>query len=167
MSENTSNLITEPVSQRPDYILMIRNASEFVKSVTSYYGSEDGMALWERMTEVLDPEVKFDLFQVMIGAKTLVIERALMLSLDPIHDDLFRGNTNNYFIPLIKAIRRYSGASLKDAKGMADRLTGRGGGHMTVKLKLWDAKNETVSDSLIDSAVREFRDFLHLNVEVV
>lgn len=50
---------------------VISAASVFVQTITAAYGADAGIALWERISEVIDPEIRASVFMEMLaGAHT-------------------------------------------------------------------------------------------------
>ena len=45
---------------------IVGSGLEFMRSITSCYGSEEGMKLWEVIAGTLDPSVKGEIFFAMI-----------------------------------------------------------------------------------------------------
>ena len=87
----------------------------FMRSITEAYGPEEGLKLWEQITEVLDPDVKGDIFLAMITGQ---------------YTDRIRvsGYTSANKIATIKAFRSYDRRKLglKEAKDLTDLIeTGR------------------------------------------
>ena len=83
-----------------------------MRSITEAYGSEDGLALWEQISSVLDPDVKGQIFFAMITGTYN----------DQVHlKGLGTGAINNA-VACIKEIRTWSGFGLKEAKDAYDRV---------------------------------------------
>lgn len=91
---------------------IITNGLHFMRSITEAYGSEKGMELWEQITDVLDPEVKGQIFFAMITGT--YNDKIAIRGLDA------TGAHNA--VACIKAIRQYSGLGLKESKDIYDRL---------------------------------------------
>ena len=74
------------------------------------YGAEKGMELWEQITDVLDPEVKGQIFFAMITGEynDRITLKGVM-------------GTNNA-VACIKEVRNWTGFGLKEAKDTYDRL---------------------------------------------
>lgn len=112
--------------------ILVNDGISFLRSITEAYGSEKGMELWDRMCEVLDPDVKGQVFFAMLTGSH---QGRLTI----------RGRSPAYQkVPAIKAIRAATGLGLKEAKDLADQLDY--GQHVT--LKLYDARryNEARSE---------------------
>ena len=95
---------------------VISTAAQFVQSITKAYGADVGMELWDKISSVLDPSVKGDLFFEMIAGDInhqLVIKPAFSST---------HSNANK--VGLIKVIREYAvnKPGLKEAKDLADVL---------------------------------------------
>ena len=91
---------------------IISNGLHFVRAITDAYGADRGMALWEQIASVLDPNIKGEMFFAMLtGAYNDQIK--------------LRGVTNggsSNAISCIKEIRQWTGMGLKEAKDTYDRL---------------------------------------------
>jgi hypothetical protein len=88
---------------------VIHNGIEFIRVITEAYGSEKGMELWDQIANVLDPDVKGDIFFAMLTGDR-----------DTITISGTRGGSNK--ITLIKTLREVTLASLRDAKDSIDHL---------------------------------------------
>lgn len=94
--------------------MMISASLEFIRTVTTVYGSEEGMNLWGTLADSIDPDLKGELFFGMIigkYGKNLVTIRKV--------------NTNNV-INIIKAIRTATVMGHKEAKDCYDYARDRG-----------------------------------------
>ena len=82
-----------------------------MRAITEAYGAEEGLALWEQITSVLDPDVKGQIFFAMITGT---------------HNDtvMLRGVelTRADRIKCIKEIRTWTGFGLKEAKDASDAV---------------------------------------------
>lgn len=45
---------------------IIMSSIMFIRAITKAYGSEEGMELWSRIAEVLDPAIKGEVFKAML-----------------------------------------------------------------------------------------------------
>lgn len=88
---------------------VIHNGIEFIRVITEAYGSEKGMELWDQIANVLDPDVKGDIFFAMLTGDR-----------DTITISGIRGGSNK--ITLIKTLREVTLSSLRDAKDSIDHL---------------------------------------------
>ena len=93
----------------PTLDAVVFDGIRFIESLTTHFGPEKGMAVWDAMGEALGREIKGKVFFAMItggtsgrikfGAGTAVTSNA---------------------VPVIKCIREYTGAGLKEAKDWWD-----------------------------------------------
>ena len=95
---------------------VISTAAQFVQCITKAYGAEIGMDLWNKISSVLDPSVKGELFFAMVAGdidQPLVIKPAFSST---------HSNANK--VGLIKVIREYAvnKPGLKEAKDLADAV---------------------------------------------
>ena len=91
---------------------LISDGIAFMRSISDQYGTETGLQLWDRICEVLDPNVKGEIFIAMLTGDT---RAKLKISCYPVQ--LY---TNR--IPCIKAIREVTGLGLKEAKDLSDLM---------------------------------------------
>ena len=89
---------------------IVTNGLHFVRAITEAYGTETGMALWEQIADVLDPNVKGEIFFAMITGN--YNNRILLKGVEE--------DVNAVWC--IKAIRAYTKLGLKEAKDIFDRL---------------------------------------------
>lgn len=99
---------------------VISTAAQFVQCITKAYGAEIGMDLWNKISSVLDPSVKGELFFAMVAGE---INHQLVIKLA---GPAAHGNVNK--IGLIKLIREHAVTKpgLKEAKDLVDALTAYG-----------------------------------------
>ena len=99
---------------------VISTAAQFVQAITKAYGADVGMELWDKISSVLDPSVKGDLFFDMIAGD---INHQLVIKLA---GPAAHSNANK--IGLIKLIREHAVTKpgLKEAKDLVDALTAYG-----------------------------------------
>lgn len=90
---------------------IVADGIRFLRTITEAYGTEDGMALWEQMSGVLDSDVKGAMFFAMITGN---YSTKLTLSL--------REGQPRSAIVLIKAIRTATNLGLKEAKDLYDLM---------------------------------------------
>lgn len=91
---------------------LISDGIAFMRSITDQYGTEAGLQLWDRICEVLDPNVKGEIFIAMLTGDT---RAKLTISCSP-------EQYTTYRIPHIKAIREVTGLGLKEAKDLSDLM---------------------------------------------
>lgn len=88
---------------------VISNGIRFLESLTRHYGHEKGQEVWEAMGNALGTEVKGKIFFAMIAGNHFT--RTLNFSSTPFSEG----------VPIIKALREYTGISLVEAKNILDR----------------------------------------------
>ena len=90
---------------------VISTGLHFMRAITEAYGAEEGLALWEQITSVLDPDVKGQIFFAMITGthNDTVMLRGV---------ELARADR----IKCIKEIRTWTGMGLKEAKDASDAV---------------------------------------------
>lgn len=91
---------------------LISDGIAFMRSISDQYGTETGLQLWDRICEVLDPNVKGEIFIAMLTGDT---RSKLIISCSP-------DQYTTYRIPHIKAIREVTGLGLKEAKDLSDLM---------------------------------------------
>jgi hypothetical protein len=94
---------------------LITNGLHFMRAITEAYGADKGLELWEQITNVLDPDVKGQIFFAMITGQ--YNDRILLKGLTSM--------AGNNAVACIKEIRTWSGLGLKDSKDIYDRLRDR------------------------------------------
>ena len=94
-------------------INLINDGITFIRSITEAYGSETGMALWEQISQSIDPELKGQMFFAMLTG-------------DDVNSIELRGASTvegtDLFINQIKEVRFSTGLGLKDAKDLTDKV---------------------------------------------
>jgi hypothetical protein len=116
---------------------IIQSGINFIRSVTEAYGTDDGMKLWEKISSVLDPDIKGQIFFALLTG-----EYNAIISISGRQPGANR-------VALIKAIRSVTLPSLglKEAKDLSDKLdSGK-----IIKLTV-DPKNRNSSLSELRSA---------------
>ncbi len=94
-------------------INLINDGITFIRSITEAYGAEDGMALWEQISQSIDPELKGQIFFAMLtGDNVNTIE--LRYTTSPAGNDSF--------INQIKEVRASTGLELKDARDLTEKV---------------------------------------------
>lgn len=102
-----------------DSVLMA--AAQFVHEITAAYGGDEGVKIWERISEVLDPDIRNELFMIMLtgdGAGDSVINiRQQSVSAT---DTVARNR-----VEFIKYVRTHDTRmlGLKEAKDISDEVT--------------------------------------------
>ena len=102
---------------------LISDGVAFMRSITDQYGTETGLQLWDRICEVLDPNVKGEIFIAMLTGDT---RSKLTISCSP-------DQYTTYRISHIKAIREVTGLGLKEAKDLSDLMFNGNSLSITVK----------------------------------
>lgn len=91
-------------------VSIIASGLRFMRDITEAYGSEEGLALWEKIASVLDPDVKGQIFFAMITGEynTRITIRGTQRYADK--------------VTLIKTIRNVDkrGIGFKEAKDMVE-----------------------------------------------
>lgn len=105
---------------------IIQSGMNFMRSITTAYGVDEGMKLWDTIASTLDPDIKGSIFFAMLTGE--YNDRITVQSVIP--------GANKVW--MIKSIRTVSGLGLKEAKDIADDvLSGK-----TVTIKC-DPKNRS------------------------
>ena len=87
---------------------IIQCGINFLRSITVAYGTDEGMKLWETITETMDPDVKGSIFFAMLTGE--YNDRITLTT------TAFGSNR----VSQIKAIRNITGMGLKEAKDLND-----------------------------------------------
>ena len=97
-------------------INLINDGITFIRSITEAYGAEEGMALWEQISQSIDPELKGQMFFAMLtGDNVNTIElRGASTVAGVAGTDLF--------INQIKEVRFSTGLGLKDARDLTEKV---------------------------------------------
>lgn len=104
-NKNRKSLINQLSADH--YEMLIVNGMAFMQTVTTVFGAERGMELWEKIAEVVDPGLKQEIFiRMLVG--------------DIDNRITFRAGINSDMIPVIKAIRTATGLGLKETKDLWD-----------------------------------------------
>ena len=93
----------------PTLEAVVFDAIRFVESLTTHFGPEKGMAVWDAMGEAVGREIKARAFFALMTGR--VSGRVRMGA-----GSAIQGNA----VPVIKCIRNYTGMGLKEAKDMWD-----------------------------------------------
>ena len=88
---------------------VIQSGIFFMRSITTAYGSDEGMKLWDTISNTLDPDIKGRIFFAMITGD---YEDSITV--------YFKQITNPNKVSMIKAIRTVTGDGLKEAKDKVD-----------------------------------------------
>ncbi len=91
--------------------VLVFNSLNFVQSITKNYGAEQGMAMWDTISDTIDRRLKLEVFKAMIGGAH-VEGRIRISGAQPSADK----------VRLIKTLREHSGYGLKEAKDSVDLL---------------------------------------------
>jgi ribosomal protein L7/L12 len=89
---------------------VITDGINFLRSLTSYYGNDKGMEVWESMGDAMGKEVKGKIFFAMINGSH---QNRLQFTCD--QADKLGNNVQG-----IKTLRHYTGQGLKEAKDLWD-----------------------------------------------
>lgn len=106
-----------PEGHRDD---IITAAAHFVQVITSAYGGDTGIALWERISEVIDPEVRDQLFMVMLSGESLGNSKINI----PVQNSTATMSSNR--VEFIRFVRQHDSRKLglKEAKDISDDIIG-------------------------------------------
>jgi len=116
---------------------IIDSGIAFMRTITSTYGAEEGMKLWEKIAEVLDPSLKGDIFFALITGK---YTGNLRVKLDDSYDPRTFKKIN-----AIKAVRMVDiTMGLKEAKDFVEEM-----------MQFNNVKSITIGDGNISNARRE------------
>jgi hypothetical protein len=115
---------------------LIQSGINFMRSITTVYGADEGMKLWESISAAVDPDIKGQIFFAMLTGE---------------YDDLVRlsgFNPGYSAVDRIKALRHATtpGLSLKEAKDLHDLLKDGA----TIKIKINPKKRNIALDALRD-----------------
>lgn len=104
-----------PEGHRDD---IITAAAHFVQVITSAYGGDTGIALWERISEVIDPEVRDQLFMVMLSGESLGNSKINI----PVQNSTATMSSNR--VEFIRFVRQHDSRKLglKEAKDISDDI---------------------------------------------
>jgi ribosomal protein L7/L12 len=86
---------------------VITDGIRFLQSLTQHYGAERGMEVWEKLGEVMGPEIKGQVFFSMLTGETPTQVR-------------IRAGSCTEAVAAIKAIRNATKMGLKEAKDVWD-----------------------------------------------
>ena len=89
---------------------LIHDGIRFLRTLTEVYGVEEGMQMWNKMGDVIGPNLHGQIFFAMLGGNS---GRAINLTAST-------ADRNGNAIPVIKCIRTYTGFGLKEAKDTWD-----------------------------------------------
>lgn len=108
-----------PEGHRDD---IITAAAHFVQVITSAYGGDTGIALWERISEVIDPEVRDQLFMVMLSGESLGNSKINI----PVQDLVRMKTLSHSRVEFIRFVRQHDSRKLglKEAKDISDDIIG-------------------------------------------
>ena len=91
--------------------ILVFNSLNFVQAITKNYGAEQGMAMWDTISSTVDRRLKLEVFKAMMNP-TQLDGCVRIAGAQPSADK----------VRLIKTLREYTKASLKDAKDSVDLL---------------------------------------------
>jgi ribosomal protein L7/L12 len=91
---------------------IIESSTDLIRTLTRELGDETGIRLWEQISEVLGQDAKVDIFFGLLDESRRGVIRVKKIPIDQL-------------IPFIKVIRNATGASLKEAKELAESIAGR------------------------------------------
>lgn len=88
---------------------VISSGLQFMRSITEAYGADTGIELWEQITNVLDPDIKGEIFFAMVTGS--YNDTVYIKGVAPAANA----------VACIKEIRNWTGLGLKEAKDAYDR----------------------------------------------
>lgn len=88
---------------------LIDTGMAFMRSITDCYGTEPGLLLWDRICEVLDPDIKGEIFLAMLTGE-YTPGRLRISGITPER------------VSVIKCIRDITGLGLKESKDINDEM---------------------------------------------
>ena len=92
---------------------LMKAGMNFMRMITEIWGSDDGMKLWDKIGEGINPDLKGAIFFAMLTGKA--------------NFDVTLSKINSsYVIDIIKALRDATGCGLKEAKDVYDNVRDRG-----------------------------------------
>ena len=91
---------------------VISTGLHFIRAITDAYGADSGMELWEKITSVIDPDVKGQIFFAMLTGAYNDQIKIKGVSISGTHNP----------VSCIKELRQWTGLGLKDSKDIYDRL---------------------------------------------
>lgn len=89
---------------------IIQSGINFIRSITEAYGTDEGIRLWENIANVLDPDIKGQIFFALLTGEYNGI---ITISGCAAHANK---------VAMIKAVRSVSGLGLKEAKDICDEM---------------------------------------------
>lgn len=94
---------------------LISAATLFIKTLTDIEGPEHGMELWDRISEVINPNIKGKIFFSLLTNNfgTIVIY--------PIHPHELK-EVQTHKVSIVKCIRAYTGLGLKEAIAILNQI---------------------------------------------
>ena len=101
---------------------IITAAAHFVQEITSAYGGDTGIVLWEQISEVIDPEIRGQLFMVMLSGESLGNSKINI----PVQDPVRMKTLSHSRVEFIRFVRQHDSRKLglKEAKDISDDIIG-------------------------------------------
>jgi hypothetical protein len=118
---------------------IIFTAINFIRSITVAYSNDEGMKLWNQISEVLDPSLKGKIFFALLTG-----ERQNEIIISGVRPRYQKVNT-------IKLVRNLTNLGLKECKDLVDSIDGTFGSTNRIKLEVTPANRNKVI-----SAFREY-----------
>ena len=88
---------------------LVDTGMAFMRSITDCYGTEPGLLLWDRICEILDPDIKGEIFLAMLTGE-YTPGRIRISGITPER------------VSVIKCIREVTGLGLKESKDLSDEM---------------------------------------------
>lgn len=125
-----------PEGHRDD---IITSAAQFVQAITAAYGGDTGIALWERISEVIDPEIRGQLFMMMLSGESLGDSKINI----PVQNSTATMSYNR--VEFIRFVRQHDSRKLglKEAKDISDDIIS---GHSTYIMVPFADRRRIISD---------------------
>ena len=114
-------ITNEAITTDLEYAEFLESSMGFLKAIVNRYGPEKGMEVWETVADELEPEVKYDVFQLMIDAKRLPLANVLEVSVDP---QVSMNIYNHRYVSFIRVIRKFTGFGIAESKDTATKILG-------------------------------------------
>lgn len=93
---------------------IVQDGLIFISTISAAYGAEEGIKLWEAISEAIDPDIKGEIFMAMLSG---VLPGRIII----------KGIPANYShgvdrISFIRTIREHTGLGLKEAKEAMEKV---------------------------------------------
>lgn len=118
--------------EKEDEDMLIASGLEFMRNITSVYGSEEGAKLWDTIAGAIDKDLKGKIFFAMMTGRTA---STIKLPYNTVNSSIHNA------VGVIKLFRQYDsrGLGLKEAKDIYDAMRD---GHRVAEIHV-DPKNRS------------------------